>query len=234
MRVLVIGDIHEPVSHPGYLPFCRDLAREVKPDKVLFIGDVVDFHGISFHSKNPDCPGPRDEAEQAYNAVQRWYKAFPEAEVMIGNHDERVLRLANSVGIPSRFIKGFSETWGTPGWHWKFETQVDGWRGTHGTGQSGLHPAFVLAKHSSMSTVIGHTHAAAGIQFFAGPRSILWGMDAACGIDHDAAAMAYGRHFARKPVLGAGWVIDGDPYWRRMRIAAGERYHRSRFKAKKQ
>lgn len=229
-RILVIGDIHEPVAHPGYLAFCQDLAERWDTNRTIFIGDVVDHHGISFHAKNPDCPGPRDEMGQTLRAIRKWYKAFPFAEVMIGNHDERVHRLAASVGIPSKYLRNYSEVWETPGWDWKYETIHDGVRFLHGTGTSGVRPAALMAMQSAMNTVIGHVHHAGGFQWMAGPRHRLFGMDTGCGVDREAAAMAYGRDMVRKPFLGAGLVIDGEPYFFAMRCGPGERYNRRRFR----
>ena len=106
-RVLVIGDLHEPVSHPAYMRFCQDMKRKWKCDTVVFIGDVVDWHAISFHASHPECPGPADEYELAKARIAQWYKKFPEAMVCIGNHDERPGRLVESVNVPAKFIPYF-------------------------------------------------------------------------------------------------------------------------------
>lgn len=134
-RVLVIGDIHCPAHHPGYLQFCKDLYREWRCNTVVFIGDVVDLQAISFHAHNPNCPGPADEYILAKRQIQQWYRAFPKAKVCIGNHDERVIRLAESVNIPSRFLRDYADIWCTPGWNWKYEHIVDGVYYFHGTGR---------------------------------------------------------------------------------------------------
>jgi predicted phosphodiesterase len=229
-RVLVIGDIHEPVGHPGYLAFMRHLRDKWKTDTVVFIGDVVDFHGVSFHAKNPECPGPRDEYLQARNGVQKWYDAFDKAWVMIGNHDERVHRLAATVGIPSAFIRPYEEVWGTPHWCWQFDLKLEGVHYLHGTGCSGVRPAMLRAQQSCISTVIGHVHSVAGVQWQCGPEHRLFGMDVGCGVDREAMAMAYGRDTARKPVLSAGVVIDGIPYHEVMPCGPGEKFNRRKFK----
>jgi len=39
-RVLVIGDVHEPASHPAYLSFCQHLAEKWDTQRVVFIGDI--------------------------------------------------------------------------------------------------------------------------------------------------------------------------------------------------
>lgn len=225
-RVLVIGDIHEPVSHPSYLRFTRWVQEKWKTNRVVLIGDVVDHHGISFHAKNPNCPGPRDEMAQALRGIRKWYDVYPKAEVMIGNHDERVHRLASSVGIPAEYIKPYAEVWNTPGWDWKFDTEIDGVHFRHGTNCSGLRPAMLRAQQSCISTVLGHVHSVGGVQWGAGPHHRLFGLDVGCGIDRRAMAMAYGRDFARKPVLGCGVVIDGVGYFEPMKCSPGERFAR--------
>lgn len=227
-RVLVIGDVHEPVSHPSYLRFTRFIRDKWRCDRVVFIGDVVDHHGISFHAKNPDCPGPRDEAAQTLRGIHKWYNAYPKAEVMIGNHDERVHRLAASVGISSNFLKPYAEAWETPGWDWKYETFIDDVHILHGTGSSGVRPAKLRAEQSCMSTVIGHVHSVGGVQYGAGPKHRLFGMDVACGVDRNAMAMAYGKNMVRKPVLGCGVLIDGEGYFEIMRCGPGEQFARRR------
>jgi len=78
-RVLAIGDIHAPCEKKGYLEFCQDMYQAWDCDTVVFMGDVVDHHAISFHAANPEAPGPLDEAKMTLEAIQRWYKAFPEA-----------------------------------------------------------------------------------------------------------------------------------------------------------
>ena len=52
-KVLVIGDPHEPVSHPGYRRFCKDLRGKYRTNKTVIIGDICDHHAISFHAANP-------------------------------------------------------------------------------------------------------------------------------------------------------------------------------------
>jgi len=230
-RVLVIGDVHEPASHPAYLAFCKDLRKEWKCDRVVFIGDILDWHAISFHAAEPAAPGALQEYEQAKAAVHRWYKAFPVAQVCIGNHDERITRLAASVNIPARFIKDYADLWETPGWEWAHDFKIENVHYVHGTGLGGQNPALTAAKASMMSTVCGHVHSVAGVRFTAGPDRRIFGLDVGCGVDTTHPAMHYGKHMVRKPLLGAGIVIDGkQPHWIAMEMARGSKYHRSKHK----
>lgn len=212
-RVLAIGDVHLPAEHPRYLEWVIEVHDAWQCDRVVFIGDVLDWHSISFHQKELDAPNVEKEYEQAFDRLQEWQYAFPVAEVMIGNHDERVERLAASSGIPSRFIHSFADTWKTPQWEWKRETFIDGVRYLHGTGLGGQQPALRAAKASMVSTVCGHVHSQAGVRWSAGPDRIIFGLDTGCGVDFKHhAAHRYGRDMISKPILGCGVVIDAHPY----------------------
>jgi predicted phosphodiesterase len=228
-RVLIIGDIHEPVSHPGYLSFCRDLRDRHKCDEIVFIGDIVDHHAVSFHAHHPDAPGPKDEAELTQLGIDRWSEEFPDAKVCIGNHDERIVLLAESVNIPKKFLRTYAESWHTPGWDWQPEHTIDDTYLFHGTAHSGMHPAFNAMKKMAMSVAMGHCHSAGGIKWMVNPTRRFFALDTGCGIDDKAVAFAYGRHNKTRSVLSAGVILDGVPYHEIMQIGPGEKYNRRRF-----
>ena len=230
-RVLVIGDVHEPATHPGYLAFCQYLEEKWQTTRTVFIGDLLDMHAVSFHPSEPDAAGPDAEADQAAERVSRWFAAFGKGSIVTtGNHDERVHRLAASVRIPGRFIRDYAKLWNTPGWRWVRDVTIDGVHYWHGTGMGGQMPALTAAKASMRSTVLGHVHSVAGVHWAAGPDRRVFGMDTGCGVDIDHPAHRYGRNLMRKPILGAGVVLDGVPYHEVMDIGRGGKFHRSRFK----
>lgn len=229
-RILIPGDLHCPVDHPAYLQFCLDLYDQWDCDQVIFIGDIVDNHAVSFHAANPHCPGPCDEYELAYESIQRWYKAFPKAKVAIGNHDNRIIRLAESVNMPSKYLRDFQEVWDTPGWDWDYEHIVDSVLYIHGTGVSGVHPSWSAISKKMSSVVMGHCHSRAGVKFLCNGRERFFGMDVGCGIDVRAYNFAYGQNFAVRPCLAAGIVLDGKlPYSEVMLCSPSEPYHRSLY-----
>lgn len=229
-KVLAVGDIHEPVAHPGYLSFCKDLQEEWSCDTVVLIGDILDNQAISFHDKNPHCPGAEDEYILAKQKISQWVKAFPNAMVCIGNHDDRSFRIAESAGIPNRYIRDYKEVWNTPHWDWQYEHIVDGVYYFHGTGQSGIHPAWNVASKMLMSVVMGHCHSRAGVKWRANPMQRIFSVDTGCGINIDAYQFAYGKHIKERPVLAAAVILDGVPYHEIMPCGQKEKYHKSRFK----
>jgi len=225
-RILCVGDLHLPVAHPKYLQFCSDLYDEYDCNQVIFIGDVLDWHGISFHAKHPECPGPRDEYKLALSVIREWYEVFPKALVCIGNHDERPTRLAEPAGIPASFIKDYNVIWGTEGWTWDYDFIVDNVYYFHGTDRSGIHPAFNVMKDMLMSVCMGHIHSAAGVKWKASPLRRTFSMDIGCGIDVEQFQFAYSQHVKKRPILSAGVVLDGIPYHEIMPMGPKERYHK--------
>jgi predicted phosphodiesterase len=182
-KCLIIGDIHLPVVRPGYLDFCKKIRDKYKTDTTIFIGDVIDWHAISFHEKEPMCPNTGDEYEQALAALAPWKKTFPTAIITLGNHDCRPERLAKTVAIPETFLKSYNDLWGTPKWSWVQDITIDDVYYYHGTGRSGIHPAWNVGHQMSMSVVMGHCHSRAGVKWWASPTTRYFAMDVGCGID---------------------------------------------------
>ena len=212
------------------MSFCRDLRRKYRTTKTLFIGDVVDWHSISFHAAHPEMPGPKDEYELAFAAIQKWYKAFPKADIVLGNHDRRVIRLAESVKIPAKFLRDYKNIWATPNWTWADEFIYDEVYYTHGDGcGSGLYPAFNLVRQMGMSVCIGHHHSAGGVKWMVNPLRRMFGLDTGSLIDDKAMAFAYGLRTKKRSVLSAAVVVDGVPHHIVMPVGKGEPYHDSRF-----
>jgi len=227
-RVLVIPDIHLPPAHPQALNFCRDLRRRYKTNKVVFIGDVFDMGAISFYVKNPNCPSASDEFVMAREAIKPWVKAFPEAIVTVGNHDERIIRVAESVGIPEAFLRSYTKLFNTPNWSWVYDTIIDDVYYFHGTGSSGIYPAFNAARKMLMSVVQGHNHSCSGIKYLVNPRKRIFAVDTGCLIDIQAHQFIYNKHQKQRPVLSAAVVIDGIPHLEILECGPGEKYHRSK------
>ncbi len=229
-RVLVIGDLHIPWERKGYFQFCRDLYEGWGCDAVVFIGDVVDSHAVSFHKKHPDMPGALQEYKQAKKQVQRWYRQFPKAVVTIGNHDERVMRIARDSGIPDVYLKSYKANWGTSTWRWKRDHVIDKVYYYHGTGQGGEYPACNAVKKMLMSCVLGHNHTASGNKFYANPGKLFFGCDVGCGIDDKKMAFAYAINNKRRSIISAAVIIDGKvPHVEAMPCKRGEKYHDSNF-----
>ena len=96
-NVLVVGDLHEPFCKKGYLEFCQEQYDTWNCTDVVFIGDIIDNHYTSFHEIDIEAEYTgKEELEYAISKIAKWYRAFPEASVIIGNHDRMIMRKAQT------------------------------------------------------------------------------------------------------------------------------------------
>ena len=203
-RVLVIGDLHEPFCLDGYLQFCKDTYAKYNCNKVVFIGDVIDNHYSSYHETDADGLGGGDELDLAVSRISKWYNAFPDADVTLGNHDIIIMRKAQTSSIPTKWIKSYKDVLGTPNWNFTDEVIIDGVLYHHGIGSK----AVKKAKDNMISTVAGHHHTSCYTQWLVGREIKVFAMQVGCGIDAKSYAMAYGKWFP-KPAIACGVIIDG-------------------------
>ena len=203
-RILVIGDLHEPFCLDGYFEFCKETYANNNCNRVVFIGDVIDSHAGSYHESDPDGMGGGDELDLAIKKLKKWHKEFPNAEVMIGNHDRIAYRKAFSGGIPKRWMKPFEEVLETPTWSYLESIVIDNTLYEHGEGGQAL----TKAKNNMMSSVCGHTHTEAYVKWLVGRNFKVFGMQVGCGVDWETYAAAYAKNF-KKQAIGVGVVIGG-------------------------
>ena len=203
-RILVIGDLHEPFCLDGYLDFCKETYAKYNCNKVVFIGDVIDSHYSSYHETDADGMGGADELEFAIKKLSKWYKAFPDADVTLGNHDRIIIRKAQSSNIPSKWIKEFGEVLETPNWRFVTDVYHDDVRYVHGD-KSGK--ARMAAKRDMVSTVSGHYHTDFYCEWMFGKTRAIFGMAVGCGIDSKSYAMGY-MQGGKKEAIGVGVVLD--------------------------
>ena len=203
-RVLAIGDLHEPFSLDGYLDFCKEQYANYNCNKVVFIGDVIDNHYPSYHEADPDGIGGGDELDMAIKKISKWYDAFPNADVTIGNHDRIIMRKAFSSAIPKKWLKEYKDVLETPKWNFTDRVVINDVQYIHGEGGT----ARTKCRADMMSTVQGHLHTQAYTEWYVGQNFKIFGMQLGCGIDHDSYAMAYAKR-GKKPAIGCGVVIGG-------------------------
>lgn len=203
-RVLVIGDLHEPFCLDGYLDFCIEQQQIYNCNKVIFIGDVIDNHYSSYHETDADGLGGGDELDMAIGKLRSWYKAFPVATVIIGNHDRMIMRKAQTSSIPKKWIKDYKDVLEVPKWDFLDRYVLDNVQYIHG--EAGK--AHIKCRADMYSTVQGHYHTESYVQWFVGQSFKIFGMQVGCGIDHDSYAMAYAKR-GKKPAISCGIVIGG-------------------------
>jgi len=204
-RILVIGDLHEPFCLEGYLKFCKETYANYNCNQVVFIGDVIDAHYSSYHEISNEAMGCADELDLAIKKLSRWYKAFPNADVTLGNHDRIIIRKAQTSNIPSKWIKEFSEVLETPKWNFVTDVYYDNVRYVHGDKSGKPHMA---AKRDMISTVSGHYHTDMAVNWLFGKTRAIFSMAVGCGINSKSYAMGY-MQGGKKEAIGVGVVYGG-------------------------
>ncbi len=202
-RILVVGDLHCPFDLDGYLDHCLDVYDRFNCNQVIFIGDILDNHYSSYHETDPNGMGGGYELKQAIQHVRKWSDAFSVADVTIGNHDRLIARRAFSSSVPKEWIKDYNEVLGTS-WNWVERIEYDGVQYVHGEGGS----ARTRAKNDMQSTVQGHIHTQAYVEWMVGNNKKLFGMQIGAGLDRLSYSSAYAKNFKRQ-AIGCGVVIGG-------------------------
>lgn len=214
-RIMVVGDLHAPYTHPDAIEFLRHVRDSYRPDMVIQVGDETDGHAISFHDSDPNLDSAGVELEKAKLVLEEVHELFPNLLVCDSNHGSLVYRRAKAHGLPVQFIKKYRDILfpehGAPGWSW-----ADAWVLNTPLGlvrfQHQVSGDFMLnASHERTSLVLGHEHGRFEVQYAASSSALYFGAYAGCLIDKDSMAFAYGKLHRKKPILGCMVITDGCP-----------------------
>lgn len=214
-RILVVGDLHAPYTHPDAIDFLRHVRDSYAPDMVIQVGDETDGHAISFHDSDVNLDSAGVELEKAKVVLEKLHDLFPNLLVCDSNHGSLVYRRAKAHGLPVQFIKKYRDILfpehGAKKWSWadawvlntplgpvRFQHQVSG-------------DLLLNASHERTSLVIGHHHGKYDITYAASSTALYFGAHAGCLIDRKSLAFAYGKLSKCKPILGVMVITDGCP-----------------------
>lgn len=205
-NVLFVPDLHAPFIKKGVLEWIKFMQVKYNCGTIIFAGDIVDGHAWSYHEHDPDGMSVGDELEAAKKQLKDWYKAFPQAICLLGNHDLLIQRKARTAGLSKQFIRDFGSVIEAPDtWKFKLEHIVDNVLYHHGS----VGDAFAVAKARRMSTCQGHLHAKTFVQWSVSDKDAIFGMQIGWGADRDKYAFEYGKPFPNKPILSCGVVLGG-------------------------
>ena len=202
-NVLVIGDLHEPFCLDSYLDWCKEQYEIYNCTEVVFIGDIIDNHYSSYHESSADGLGGLDELELAIKRISKWYKAFPIATVIIGNHDRIIMRKAQTSAIPSKWIKSYKEVLEVPNWEFVERYELNNVQYIHGEGGT----ARTKCRADMMNTVQGHLHTQCYTEHYVGKNFRVYGTQVGCGINHKSYAMAYAK-YGKRPAEACAVILN--------------------------
>lgn len=212
-RVLLISDLHIPYHHQDALAFLGHLKEKYNPTRVICLGDELDKHALSYHDSDPDLPSAGDELRKSLPVVAELHKMFPKMDIIESNHGSLVWRKAKTFGIPKHYIKGYNDVLGVgDGWKWSFDLTITLPNGQkcyihHGKTSN----VIKLSQQMGMCAIQGHFHESFKIDYWGNPNGLFWAMQCGCLIDDDALAFSYNNVNIKRPVIGTGVIVNGQP-----------------------
>ena len=213
MNILTISDMHIPYHHPDALEFLKHLKKKYKPDLVVNLGDMLDFHNISFHDSDPNLLSAGDELSQARKYIKQVEKIFPNMIIIGSNHGDLPLRKFLAAGLPKSLIRPYHEIYGVSK-NWKFVDDLTiEYKGipdiyfAHGIRKNALS----TAQQRGQCFIQGHFHESFNIQYCGNPHSLLWAVTAGCLIDRKSLAFNYNKLNLNRPIIGTAVIMNGQP-----------------------
>ena len=210
--ILIISDLHIPYHHKDSFEFLKEIKKEFKPDFVVNIGDLLDFHAINLHTHDPDLYSAGMELDSSKEYIKQIEDIFPNVTEVDSNHSSLVYRRALKYGMSKQFLKPYGEFLGTRKWKWVDDltlTMSNGQRCffTHGRSADILK----VSQTMGMSAVQGHYHTKFLISYWANPDHLFFAMNVGCLINQKSMAFNYARNFKTRFILGCGIIINGVP-----------------------
>ena len=211
-RILVISDMHLPYQHKDAIKFLTEIKKEFKPDRVINIGDLLDFHAISMHTHDPDLASAGHELTMARKYVRELESIYPQVTEVDSNHSSLVYRRAIKYGMSREFLKDYGDFLGTKKWNWVDDLTITMSNGqrcffTHGRSADVLK----VSQTMGMSAVQGHYHTKFLISYWANPDNLFFSMNVGCMINQKSMAFHYAKNFKTRFILGCGIILDGIP-----------------------
>ena len=210
MRILVIGDLHFPWVLPSFWPSLKSTINKYNPNAFIIGGDMLDTLAVNSHGRPSDAPGANEEFDKAKGCANRlatiignkpcWY--------LLANHEMRVAKMADKVGIPTRCIKTISELLCLPK-HWNMarEFEIDGVYYTHF--RSSVPGKLSLSM--GMPAVQFHMHSKFSLEYFSTPKMVLWQAQGGCWADEKTIAFSYAKDQLTRGITGFLLVDKGNP-----------------------
>lgn len=92
-RIVQINDLHIPYHDKKTIEVFIKFLQDVKIDKLVIAGDLLDFYELSTFDKDPKRKFTiQDEIDQCYEVLKEFKKYCPEIHFIKGNHESRLKR----------------------------------------------------------------------------------------------------------------------------------------------
>lgn len=162
--MLIVPDVHAPFHDVHAWNLMMDVARDLKPETVVVIGDFIDCAAVSTHSKDPARKSSLKEEVSVAKELRAELEDLDAKTYVFceGNHCDRLRRylwdkapeLYGLVDIPT--LLGLDDRWEfVP---YRNHTKRGAVHYTHDVGHAGRYAAYQTLDTYQHSVVTGHTH----------------------------------------------------------------------------
>lgn len=223
--VIFISDLHIPFHHPDSIKFLAAIKKKhwakAKNPIVINLGDELTWSSISYHEKNPSLPNSEQELSMSLSPIKELHRLFPKMKIMESNHGSLVYRKQKSAGLPKAVFKSYNDILEIPksDWQWVKDITIR---------VTGGNPVYVchgrsaditkLAQINGFCSVAGHYHEKMKIEYFNNTVGTFWGMQCGCLIDDSSEEFDYNKLNLKRPIIGTGVIVDGEPRLYRMEM----------------
>lgn len=213
-RILLLSDMHHPFAHPDLWKFLTAIKKKYRPDRVICLGDEVDYHALSYHESSTELLSSGPELERAIRFLRPLYKLFPVVDLLESNHGSLVYRKAQTAGIPKRALRSYRETLDAPkGWRWHFDLRIKMSNGQdlylhHGKSAA----AGALSLKEGCCAAQGHFHTRFDVTYRRNAAGIFWDLHCGYLAHHDSLAFAYDKSNLDKGIVGTCIILNGQPH----------------------
>jgi hypothetical protein len=227
-NILCVSDMHVPYQHPDALDFLDALKKKYKPALTVNLGDLLDFHGISFHDSDPDLESAGGELKKARKVIRDLEAIFPKQYIIGSNHGDLPVRKFIANGLPRDLLRTYNDIYAVgEGWTFVPDLTIET-DSKHLPDIYFVHgikvDALAVARQRGQRVVQGHYHEQFRIQYAGNPNTLLWGVNSGCLIDPVSLAFSYNKLNLNRPLLGTSVIVAGIPRLEPMILKKGGRW----------
>lgn len=168
-RILIIPDTHAPYHNPRHWRLMLKAAHGFRPDRIIHMGDLIDFYAISQYSKDPirlQRTRVKDELRVTNLLLDDLDRlGAVNKHLLAGNHEDRWIRYLHQSAPELVDVAGLSlpELLGVQRRGWDFrpyrtELKVGKVFYTHEIGNCGQTAHIVARRKYQANAILGHTH----------------------------------------------------------------------------
>lgn len=109
----LLPDQHAPHHDKDLLACAVQMAAELRPEQIVFLGDLLDYAAVSRYRKIGGEPGLQETIDAGYEILRSFREASPDSRIYLleGNHEDRLKNALADKGLISvaSLVKANSE-----------------------------------------------------------------------------------------------------------------------------